>query len=138
MADPFSIAERSRIMAAVRSRDTSPERIVRKLATALGARYRLNARNVPGCPDLAFPKLRKAVFVHGCFWHRHTCRKGVSHPSTRRAFWAAKFARNVERDRAVRRLLRREGWQALVIWECQLTPSRIERTAARLKKFLAT
>lgn len=138
MPDVFTAAQRSRVMAAVRSRDTSPERVVRKLATALGLRYRLHSPKVPGRPDLVFPRLRKVVFVHGCFWHRHACPRGRSHPATRRKFWAAKFARNVERDREVRRRLHREGWQVLVVWECQLAPRRLARTTARLSKFLAS
>lgn len=124
-------------MRAVRSRDTSPERVVRKLVASLGVRYRLQGKNVPGKPDLVFAGLKKVVFVHGCFWHRHRCRKGCSMPSTRAAFWQEKFARNVARDAAVKRLLRREGWRALIVWECQLAPSYIERTTERLKKFLA-
>ncbi len=137
MPDVFTAAQRSRVMAAVRGRDTSPERTVRKLATALGLRYRLHSKQVPGRPDLVFAKLRKVVFVHGCFWHRHACPRGRSHPAVRRTFWAAKFARNVERDREVAGRLRREGWQVLVIWECRLKPRHLTRTAARLARFLA-
>jgi DNA mismatch endonuclease (patch repair protein) len=138
MADTFTKTKRSSIMRAVRSRDTSPERVVRKLVTSLGVRYRLQGRKLPGNPDLVFPGLRKVVFVHGCFWHRHRCRKGQSIPSTRSEFWDAKFARNTARDATVKRQLRREGWQSLTVWECQLAPSRIERTATRLQKFLLT
>ncbi|MBL9083309.1 MAG: DNA mismatch endonuclease Vsr [Planctomycetales bacterium] len=136
MADVFTPAQRSRVMQAVRSRDTSPELIVRKLATGLGYRYRLHGKNVPGSPDLVFAGLRKVVFVHGCFWHRHSCPRGQSTPAANKKFWLAKFARNVARDAAVRRLLRREGWRSLVIWECQLSTKRLERTALRLKRFL--
>jgi DNA mismatch endonuclease (patch repair protein) len=138
MADTFTKTKRSSIMRAVRSRDTSPERVVRKLVTSLGVRYRLQGRKLPGNPDLVFPGLMKVVFVHGCFWHRHRCRKGQSMPSTRIDFWDAKFARNMARDATVKRQLRREGWQLLTVWECQLAPSRIERTATRLHKFLLT
>src|SRR4029079_7983549 len=121
MADTFTVDERSTIMRSIRSRDTSPERVVRQIVSSLGIRYRLQGRKLPGNPDLVFPALRKVVFVHGCYWHRHHCRKGCSTPSTRKKFWTTKFARNVERDREVRRLLRREGWQLLVVWECGLS-----------------
>lgn len=136
MPDVFTLAERSAVMRAVRSQDTSPERIVRKIVSTLGVRYRLHGRNVPGNPDLVFPGLKKVVFVHGCFWHRHACRKGRSMPATRVKFWQAKFARNTARDAEVKRLLRRAGWRALVVWECQLRPDRIDRTTERLRKFL--
>jgi DNA mismatch endonuclease (patch repair protein) len=138
MADTLTAAERSAVMQRIRSRHTSPELAVRKLVSSLGVRYRLHGRQVPGNPDLVFPGLKKVVFVHGCFWHRHRCRKGCSMPSTRVAFWQAKFARNTARDAEVWRQLRRAGWKALVVWECQLTPARIERTAARLAKFLTS
>lgn len=136
MTDVFTPAERSRVMSAVRSRHTSPELAVRRLATSLGYRYRLHGKNVPGSPDLVFAGLRKVVFVHGCFWHRHRCPRGRSTPAANKKFWLAKFARNVARDAEVAKLLRREGWRSLTIWECGLTPKRLERTAARLKKFL--
>jgi DNA mismatch endonuclease (patch repair protein) len=136
MSDVFTIAERSAVMRAVRSRDTSPERVVRKIVSALGVRYRLHGRKVPGNPDLVFPRLKKVVFVHGCFWHRHRCPKGYSMPASRVKFWQAKFARNTARDAAVKRLLRREGWRALVVWECQLKPERIDRTTERLRALL--
>lgn len=123
-------------MRAVRSRHTSPELAVRKLVASLGVRYRLHGRKLPGNPDLVFAGLRKVIFVHGCFWHRHRCRKGRSMPSTRVEFWTNKFARNVERDAQVKRDLRRAGWSTLVVWECQLTTSKIARTTERLRKFL--
>jgi DNA mismatch endonuclease (patch repair protein) len=136
MADPFTAAKRSAVMRAVRSRHTSPELAVRKLVSSLGVRYRLHGRRVPGNPDLVFAGLRKVIFVHGCFWHRHRCRKGQSMPSTRVEFWTNKFARNVQRDAEVKRELRRAGWSTLVVWECQLTTSKIERTTERLRTFL--
>jgi DNA mismatch endonuclease (patch repair protein) len=85
---------------------------------------------------LVFAKLRKVVFVHGCFWHRHACPRGRSHPADRYEFWAAKFAANVRRDRAAARALRREGWRVLVIWECHLKPDHLPRTIERLRRFL--
>jgi len=136
MADVFTPAERSRVMRAVLSRDTRPELLVRRLAARLGFRTRAKSRTLPGSPDLVFTRLRKVVFVHGCFWHRHHCPRGQSHPAGRRAFWAQKFAANVRRDRAALRALRREGWQALVVWECGLKANRLNRTIGRLRRFL--
>jgi len=137
VADRLTPEERSRLMSLVRGRDTTPELAVRKLATSLGYRYRLQGKKLPGKPDLVFPSLKKVVFVHGCFWHRHTCRRGRSMPATRVEFWNEKFTRNVERDKHVRRELRKAGWTSLVVWECRLTPTYLERTAARLKRFLS-
>ncbi|MBL9150646.1 MAG: DNA mismatch endonuclease Vsr [Phycisphaerae bacterium] len=107
-------------MAAIRSRDTGPERRVRSIVHALGYRFRLYRRDLPGSPDLVFPRLRAVVFVHGCFWHAHRCRAGRKDPKTNAAFWKAKRTRNRERDRAVTRALRRRGWLVLAVWECEL------------------
>ncbi len=106
-------------MAAVRSGDTGPERRVRSAAHALGLRFRLHRRDLPGTPDLIFPKHRTVVFVHGCFWHRHPgCRKATM-PKSREAFWRAKFERNVERDLQVTAALLRLGWRVQTFWECE-------------------
>lgn len=107
-------------MAAIRGRDTGPERRVRSMVHALGYRFRLYRRDLPGTPDLVFPRLRAIVFVHGCFWHAHRCRAGRSDPKTNAAFWKAKRTRNRERDRAAARALRRRGWLVLTVWECEL------------------
>ncbi len=136
MTDVFTVAERSRVMQAVRSRHTSPELTVRRIVSSLGYRYRLHGRHVPGSPDLVFAGRRKVIFVHGCFWHRHRCPRGRSTPAANKKFWLAKFARNQARDAEVRKLLRREGWRALVVWECRLKPQALDRTAERIKKFL--
>lgn len=117
--DRLSKQERSRLMSRIRGKDTKPEMVVRKLVHAAGYRYRLHRRDLPGCPDLVFPRYRKVILVHGCFWHRHFCRKGRSTPRTRRGFWKKKFEQNRERDRKNRRALRRQGWQVLVVWECE-------------------
>lgn len=107
-------------MSKVRSRDTAPEMAVRRMAHAMGYRYRLHVPGLPGRPDLVFPRLKAVVFVHGCFWHRHHgCRKATV-PATRTDFWLAKLTRNVERDRANLSLLKAAGWRVLVVWECQL------------------
>jgi DNA mismatch endonuclease (patch repair protein) len=117
--DIMTPAARSQIMARIRSKDTKAEIAVRKAATALGYRYRLNRRDLPGTPDLVFPRLKKAVFVHGCFWHRHEGCKYSYNPKSRIEFWTKKFQNNVARDDRVKGELERLGWQVVVIWECQ-------------------
>lgn len=106
-------------MSRIRGKDTKPELAVRRLAHAMGYRFRLHRRDLPGSPDLVFPGRRKVLFVHGCFWHGHDCRKGHM-PRTRTAYWAAKIKRNTERDVASLDALRELGWDALVVWECEL------------------
>ncbi len=135
MVDTSSRRERSRIMAAVKSKGTAPEMTVRRIVSALGYRYRLHVKGLPGCPDLVFASRRKAIFVHGCFWHRHNCRNGRSMPTTRRKYWQEKFRRNRERDSRSRRILRREGWQVLVIWECKIRNS--SRTVEAIRRFIS-
>ena len=136
MPDQFTPAERSRVMRAVKSANTTPELVVRRLVHALGYRYRLHGRDLPGAPDLVLPRLGKAIFVHGCFWHRHRCPAGESTPGTRLDYWQAKFDRNVARDRRNLRKLRRMGWSVLVVWECQTMPARRAALEARLAHFL--
>lgn len=133
--DTFSPTERSRIMAAVKSKDTTPELVVRKIVHALGYRFRLHADELPGSPDLVFPRLGAAIFVHGCFWHMHHCGR-CRIPATRADYWVAKLERNARRDRRTRRQLRRLGWRTLVVWECQTQPAKRERLTARLERFL--
>jgi len=117
--DTVSPETRSQIMAAVGHRDTAPERLVRSAAHALGLRFRLCDRRLPGSPDLVFKRHKVALFVHGCFWHHHDCPKGVL-PRTRRAFWASKFARNKARDEANRQALEEAGWKVVELWECEI------------------
>ena len=109
---------RSRIMASVRQRNTTPEMCVRSALHRLGFRYRVHVAKLPGTPDIVFPRKRLAVFVHGCFWHRHGCRLSTS-PKTRPDFWAAKFQRNQERDREIRIELEASGWAVYEVWECE-------------------
>ena len=137
MADTFTSAERSRIMAAVKSRDTTPELIVRRVLHGLGYRYRLNVHTLPGCPDLVFPSRRKIILVHGCFWHGHRCRRGRRLPKTRASYWRAKITGNVARDRRNVRTLKRLGWQTCVVWECHTTTKKISALTTRLTHFLA-
>ena len=132
--DNLSRAERSEIMARVRSTDTRPELFVRKLVYGLGYRYRLHARELPGHPDIAFRKRRKVIFVHGCFWHRHKGCALARLPKSRLDFWLPKLEGNRNRDEQNRRALLREGWKVLTIWECQLKSP--ERMGERIRRFL--
>src|SRR5262245_7441177 len=126
--------ERSAIMARVKSKDTTPEMIVRRLAFRLGYRYRLHDNRLPGKPDLVFPGRRKVIFVHGCYWHGHDCRAGRNRPASNLAYWNKKLARNSERDKEHQRLLKKNGWKYLILWECELKKSgALEK---RLRKFL--
>lgn len=122
-------------MARVRSRDTSPEIFLRKLLTQLGFRYRLHRKDLPGTPDFAFISRRKAIFIHGCFWHGHTCRRGARLPKTNRDYWTAKIAGNRTRDVRVRDELTTMGWSVLTIHECELKPE--DDLRKRLIAFLA-
>jgi DNA mismatch endonuclease (patch repair protein) len=136
MTDTLTKEQRSLRMASVKSRDTSPELLVRRMIHAMGFRFRLHARDLPGQPDIVLPRHRKIVFVHGCFWHRHGA-TGCSLarlPKSRLGFWRRKLEANRQRDERVLRKLRRGGWKILVVWECQLRDK--ERTENRLKSFL--
>lgn len=132
--DTLTRQERSERMRRVKARDTKPELELRRLVWALGHRYRKNRRDVIGQPDLAFVGRRRAIFLHGCFWHRHDCASGTRAPKSKTVFWNAKFKQNVRRDARVMDELKAAGWRALVIWECELHDRlKIER---RVRKFL--
>lgn len=113
-------ATRSRMMSAIRSRDTGPERCVRSVAHRLGYRFRLHARHLPGTPDLVFPRLRTALFVHGCYWHRHAGCRYCYEPKSNVEFWRRKFDGNVRRDAAAVSELQGMGWRPAVVWECEV------------------
>lgn len=119
MADIVENAVRSRMMAGIGQRDTRPELLVRHGLHRLGFRYRIADKSLPGRPDIVLPRHRAVIFVHGCFWHRHRDCRYATTPSTRPDFWAAKFARNVERDAEVVGALRTLGWRVATIWECE-------------------
>jgi DNA mismatch endonuclease (patch repair protein) len=121
-------------MARVRSKNSRPELAVRKIVFALGYRYRLHARDLPGCPDLVFRPKRKVIFVHGCFWHRHSNCPLARMPKSRIDFWTTKLEGNRNRDERNKRSLAREGWKVLTIWECQLRDA--ARVAKRIRRFL--
>ena len=106
-------------MAAIRDRNTKPEMRVRSLLHSLGYRFRLHRKDLPGKPDIVLPKHRTAIFVHGCFWHSHSCRYGSVIPSTRSEFWARKRSGTVDRDMKSRVALEASGWRVITIWECQ-------------------
>ena len=126
---------RSALMARVRGRNTKPEMTVRRLLHAAGFRYRLHAQELPGRPDLVFRRRRKAIFVHGCFWHRHEgCPKSTI-PKTRVAFWSEKFKQNKERDARNEAALRQQGWSVMTVWECETRdlPHLLKRISEFLK-----
>lgn len=133
MTDSLDPAHRSWLMGRVAAKNTKPEMIVRRTAHALGFRFRLHRRDLPGRPDLAFPSHRKAIFVHGCFWHRHDCRKATT-PKTNVKFWQNKFSQNIERDRRALTELAGRGWETLVIWECETRD--LETLGKQLSSFL--
>lgn len=112
-------ARRSKMMSRIRGKNTGPELAVRRAAHALGFRFRLHRRDLPGSPDLVFPGRRKVVFVHGCYWHRHPACRLAYQPKSNVEFWNAKFQRNVERDARVMAELERQGWSPLIVWECE-------------------
>ena len=121
-------------MSRVRSKGSKPEMAVRRLVHGLGYRYRLHGKGIPGRPDLVFRSRRKVIFVHGCFWHRHTGCKLARLPKSRLDFWKPKLERNHERDREVHKALRDEGWSSLIIWECEVGDA--EELAVRIHSFL--
>jgi DNA mismatch endonuclease, patch repair protein len=123
-------------MRAVRSRDTTPEMIVRRAVTALGYRYRLHKATLPGKPDLVFGPRQKAIFVHGCFWHGHDCKRGAREPKANADYWRAKVQGNRKRDAKAIAQLEGAGWQILVVWECE-TKDR-PNLVRRLSTFLET
>lgn len=135
-ADVLNKQQRSENMRLIRSRHTKPEQIIRKLIRSLGCRFKSHAQNLPGKPDFVLTGQNKIIEVRGCFWHQHTgC--GDSHvPRTGRNYWVPKLARNVARDRRNRRILRRQGWKILVIWECGTRPTKLKRTVAKILRFL--
>lgn len=125
-------SHRSWTMAQVKSKNTTPELAVRKAAHALGLRFRLHGADLPGKPDLVFPRWRMALFVNGCFWHSHQCERARL-PKTNVEYWTNKLQRNVVRDKKTARLLKRSGWRCAVIWECEAKdPAKLDRILRRL------
>lgn len=135
MADVLTPEQRSYCMSRIRGKDTEPEIAVRRLAHAMGYRFRLHRKDLPGKPDLVFPRLRKVIFVHGCFWHFHNCRYGRVRPKTNAEFWAEKRRQTKSRDRRNRDQLRRLGWSVFILWECELKRDDLSH---RLERFLGS
>ena len=135
MTDTVSKKKRREIMRRVRSSGTRPEIIVRRLLHQLGARFRLSTgRKLPGQPDVVLPSRKIVVFIHGCFWHQHSCPRGARRPSSNVSYWNKKLDRNIQRDRAVKVELRRQGWKVIVVWECEIRD--FTKLRRRLKRVL--
>jgi DNA mismatch endonuclease (patch repair protein) len=133
MADNRTPESRSALMARIGSKNTAPELTVRRLLHGLGYRFRLHRRDLPGTPDIVLPSRRKAIFVHGCFWHGHGCRIGQP-PKSRPEFWGPKLERNKARDEENSEALRGAGWEVAVVWQCETKDK--EALAERLEDFL--
>lgn len=136
MPEKFNTPERSAIMARVRSKGTGPEMRVRRALFARGLRYRLHTKGLPGSPDLVLKKYKSVIFVHGCFWHWHGCRRSRM-PATNVDYWNAKIKRNQDRDYSNILDLLALGWRVLIVWECALIPSLVEKTADVIAKWLS-
>jgi DNA mismatch endonuclease (patch repair protein) len=137
MADVHDKATRSYNMSQIRSRNTKPEMLVRKFLHAQGFRYKLHDKKLPGKPDIVLPKYKTVIFIHGCFWHGHKdCRYFVV-PKTRTEWWLNKINSNIVNDTKAVRLLRKEGWRIINLWECDLKPTKLSRTLSRLLKSLS-
>ncbi|MGO9138766.1 MAG: very short patch repair endonuclease [Syntrophales bacterium] len=134
MTDVLTPEQRRFCMSAIRGKDTKPEMIVRSMVHAMGYRYRLHVRSLPGSPDIVFSGRKKVIFIHGCFWHRHTCKLGRPIPSTRTEFWQKKLNENKARDHRNLKILRMLGWNVLVIWGCWMgKPYKLQ---SRIEQFL--
>ena len=134
MPDVHTPAQRSFNMSRIRGKDTAPERMLQSLLRAEGVRFRANVKTMPGKPDVILPAFRIAIFVHGCFWHRHRNCRFTTNPKSNPQFWKSKFARTIERDRENFRALKKLGWRPMIIWECAI---REKSTAVRYKLRLA-
>jgi DNA mismatch endonuclease (patch repair protein) len=132
--DNVSKLVRSATMSRVRSKNTAPEMVVRRLVHCMGFRYRLHLRALPGCPDLVFPRTRKVIFVHGCFWHLHPGCPNARRPTSRTDYWKPKLDANRRRDKVHERQLRKDGWDVLTVWECEVEGG--EQLKDRLRSFL--
>ena len=136
MADVVDPVTRSRMMSGIGGANTKPELVLRRALHRAGLRFRLHARDLPGRPDVVLPRHRVAIFVHGCFWHRHTGCHWCSTPGSNQHFWAEKFAGNVERDLRTRHELRAASWRVAMVWECALRADYFEATVARLIEWI--
>lgn len=130
-----TVETRSRIMRAVKGRNTGPELAVRRVVHGMGYRYRLHRKDLPGRPDIVFSRLRKVMFVHGCFWHGHCCRRGARIPKNNQEYWVKKVSRNKDRDEKNLASLAAEGWESLVVWECETRDN--DKITKRVVRFLS-
>lgn len=135
--DVVDAATRSKMMSQIRGKNTGPEMAVRRFLHGLGYRFRIHRKDLPGNPDLVLPSLKVCIFVHGCFWHRHTNCVFASTPKTRPEFWSEKFQKNVARDTAAVDALESAGWKVIIIWECQLKndPETLPKLHSTLRRF---
>lgn len=133
MSDIFSQAKRSDIMSKIKGDNTKPEILVRKFLFSQGLRYRINVKKLPGKPDIVLPKFRTAIFINGCFWHGHSCKKGQL-PTSNMDFWREKISGNIMRDNKNADLLVKLGWKVIIIWQCEI--SNINSRKAKLEKVL--
>lgn len=138
MADILTVEQRRKCMSSIRRENTAPELLLRSALHKAGLRYRLHDKNLPGSPDIVFPKFHAVLFVHGCYWHSHGCYKS-SRPKSQRNFWINKFKTNQERDARNIKLLQEQGWRVIIVWECALkgkTSLPISKTVEAIKKWL--
>ncbi len=133
LADIVPPEVRSRMMAAIKSKDTKPEVLVRSFLHRAGFRFRNNVKDLPGRPDIVLPKYRTVVFVHGCFWHQHEGCPNATMPKSRKEFWKKKLDRNTERDKEATQKLREAGWNVAVVWECEIDAKHLEKLVHKLR-----
>lgn len=137
MADVHTKEIRSKNMAAIKSRNTKPEMLVRKFLHANGYRYKLHDKSLPGKPDIVLPRYQTVIFINGCFWHGHKNCKYFVVPKTRTAWWLNKINGNIANDAKAIKALKKDGWKLITIWECNLKPAKVERTLNALLKKLS-
>ncbi|PID62109.1 MAG: very short patch repair endonuclease [Gammaproteobacteria bacterium] len=136
MTDTVDQRTRSRMMSGIRGKDTRPELLLRKALHRQGLRFRLHRKDLPGRPDIVFPRFRSVCFVHGCFWHRHENCRYTTTPATRTEFWTRKFEQNVVRDSRSADELLAAGWRVATVWECALRHEPADAIAARVRAWL--
>ena len=136
MADVHNKKQRSYNMSRIKGKDTRPEMLVRKFLHANGYRYKLHDKKLPGKPDIVLPKYHTVIFVHGCFWHGHANCKYFVVPKTNTQWWTDKINRNKANDEKAIKVLKKEGWKGIVVWECKLKPAKVEDTLLSLLKKL--
>jgi DNA mismatch endonuclease (patch repair protein) len=135
MADVFSKKKRSQIMSNITGKNTMPELIIRKALFSEGYRYRLHRKDLPGNPDIVFPSRNKVIFINGCFWHGHNCKKAAL-PETNKQFWKKKINGNVERDKTNSIKLKQMKWKSFVVWQCEIKKGTLGKKIKQIKTFL--